>query len=771
VVKATEKRIESALQREREPSEPIRPETRTKFINPSPATAPSWFQDRHVETRLVGDFLQDDALRLMTIAGRGGIGKTAMVCRLLKSLESGKLPDDLGPMSVDGIVYLSPFGSRQLSFAHLYTDLCKLLPDKQAETLLTAYKNPQASAPAKMQALLEAFPAGRTMVLLDNLETVLDSESGEILEEELGEALVALLSVPHHGVKTIITTRVPPRALLLKQPGRQTRLDLDEGLASPYAENILREMDPSGKLGLKAAPAALLDDARERTRGFPRALEALAGILAADRDTSLPELLEEIEKLQPGEVVEALVGEAFSRLDPLAQQVMQALAIYAYPVVPGAIDYLLKPYVPSIDSTPVLRRLVNMQFARSEAGRYHLHHVDREYALSRIPRGEESDRDAAALPFSQFALLKRAADYFEKTRTPRESWKSIGDLGPQLAEFELRVAGGEYDAAASVLLEIDFDYLLLWGHVRDAAQLHERLRGHLGDARLRGASLNNLGVCYFSLGQYTRAMEHYEQTLTIARAIGDRGGEGSALSGLGLCYDSLGQYARAIEHHEQHLAIAREVGDRQGEGSALNNLGVWYLRLGQYARPIERCEQRLAIARETGAKYGEAISLTGLADIHRAVGEPTQARQEYEDAIRVADAIRNVQNQVESRYGLAVLQLDVDDLAAAHETIAAVRRFNYPAYWSSVCALSGVVALRLGDVAAARADFSMSLTEAETLLTKHEHNLNALDTKGLALSGLVLCGDRGRLASHRSVSRGAGYQQGPRDCGWDPEAL
>ena len=49
--------------------------------------------------------------------------------------------------------------------------------------------------------------------------------------------------------------------------------------------------------------------------GYPRALEALAAILAADRGTTLPELLAETAGL-PGNVVEALVGEAFSRLRP-----------------------------------------------------------------------------------------------------------------------------------------------------------------------------------------------------------------------------------------------------------------------------------------------------------------------------------------------------------------------------------------------------------------------------------------------------------------------
>ena len=98
---------------------------------------------------------------------------------------------------------------------------------------------------------------------------------------------------------------------------------MDEGLPSPYAENILREMDLDGKVGLRSAPRTLLDEARQRTRGYPRALEALFALLSADRDTGLQDVLKETARLLPENVVEVLVGEAFSRLEPAAQRVMQ----------------------------------------------------------------------------------------------------------------------------------------------------------------------------------------------------------------------------------------------------------------------------------------------------------------------------------------------------------------------------------------------------------------------------------------------------------------
>ncbi|MEW5721007.1 MAG: hypothetical protein AB1817_20445, partial [Chloroflexota bacterium] len=484
----------------------------TKFINPPPLTAPRYFQDRHVENKIIADFLRDESKRMLTINGRAGIGKTAMVCRILKSLESGHLPDDpstssgqaLGALGVDGIVYLSAIGTRTINTPNLFADLCQLLPADIAQKLDALYRDPKISTHAKMLALLENFRSGRFIALLDNFESVMDATTCCVKDAELDDALRALLSAPHHAVKLILTTRIPPRELELFQPGRQAYLAVDAGLESRYAKQLLREMDADGRIGLKNADDALLERACERTRGFPRALEALYAILSADRYTSLEEILaprsertlsEQSESKWesknvvrpsrethpstpsplrsdsaqdavpplPENVVEALVGEAFSRLDPTAQRVMQALAAYARPVTPAALDYLLQPFVASVDSAPVLNRLVNMQFAHRESGKYYLHPVDREYAFDKV----RELREIREMPqWTQRDLLTRAADYYAQTRKPRETWKTLADLEPQLNEFDLRCAAEDYDTAASVLLEIDFDYLLLWGHYR-----------------------------------------------------------------------------------------------------------------------------------------------------------------------------------------------------------------------------------------------------------------------------------------------------------------
>src|SRR3990170_1073964 len=288
----TEKNIQSGLERERQPERPVAGKTSTRFINPPPGIAPNYFQDRLIEEKEIVKFLENDAQRLLTIVGRAGVGKTAIVCRLLKALERGELPDDLGEMKVDGIVYWRERGSHRVNFANVFADLSKLLSKEAAESLEGIYKNPQTSTGDKMRALLDAFPSGRVILLLDNFETLVDPESLSLRDSELSDALNALLGGQHHAVKAVITTRIAPRDLAISEPGRQHHLSLDEGLESPYAENVLREMDADGRVGLKSAPEALLKVAREKTRGYPRALEALYAILSVYRYTTLEELLE-----------------------------------------------------------------------------------------------------------------------------------------------------------------------------------------------------------------------------------------------------------------------------------------------------------------------------------------------------------------------------------------------------------------------------------------------------------------------------------------------
>jgi Domain of unknown function (DUF4062) len=73
----TRRRIESGLRREQVPAEP-QPVRASRFVNPPPAVAPTWFQDRQIETGVLAHYVTDPGIRMVTVVGRGGIGKTAI---------------------------------------------------------------------------------------------------------------------------------------------------------------------------------------------------------------------------------------------------------------------------------------------------------------------------------------------------------------------------------------------------------------------------------------------------------------------------------------------------------------------------------------------------------------------------------------------------------------------------------------------------------------------------------------------------------------------
>ena len=565
-------RIATDIEHQQVPVEPQQVRA-SKFVNPPPLLAPHWFKGRQSETSLLGRYVTDPGIAMVTVAGRDGIGKTATVCRLLSGLEAGRIPDeasDSATIPVGGIVYLSSNGVHKVEYPTLIADLLRLLPTDDARRLRRLYQDPRHTPSEMMLALLEAFPAGNpVVVLLDNLESVMDTAWEAFAEQALHEALSAVLTAPAHAVTVIATTRVMPTTLLKIEPARQRQLCLKEGLGCPDARAVLRALDDDGHLGLRNAPDELLNGLWRHTRGFPRALEAVKAILDSN-DTFTPQDLLDRTHLPEDQVVQVLVGEAYELLDAPAQKVMQALSVYPAPVSAVGIEFLLRPLNPTIDAEPILTWLVRRQLVRFHDQHYYLHPTDRDYARSQLPHGSPGDSPAA---FTLTGLRARAADYYSRIRTPRESWHTMDDVQPQLAEFELRCDIGDYDTAAVVLDEIDANYLRVWGHYRTLVDLHRRIHKRITDPALTVAHLGNLGLCHYRLGDYRQAIDLHTQALAIARDTHNRQAEGTELSNLGNCHRRLGDYRQAIDLLTQALAIARDIGDRQGEARDLGTLG------------------------------------------------------------------------------------------------------------------------------------------------------------------------------------------------------
>jgi len=103
----------------------------------------------------------------------------------------------------------------------------------------------------------------------------------------------------------------------------------------------------------------------------------------------------------------------------------------------------------------------------------------------------------------------------------------------------------------------------------------------------------------------------------MAEALGDRAGEARACGNLGLCYYSTGDYGRAREQHEQHRAMCEALGDRAGVARACGNLAKCCLNTGDYGRAISYFTQPYNMAKEMQVGKDQAEAALGMGVVLR----------------------------------------------------------------------------------------------------------------------------------------------------------
>lgn len=199
---------------------------------------------------------------------------------------------------------------------------------------------------------------------------------------------------------------------------------------------------------------------------------------------------------------------------------------------------------------------------------------------------------------------------------------------------------------------------------------------------------------------------YYNQAVLLAKQNKARQGEGQWLMGVGLCYYDLGDAHESIEYYKQALAIARKVGDKRGKCASFDNMGFALINTGDYQKAKD-------------------VLLQGL---------------------QIIDEISDLEGQVHIRWGLAQSYLFRDDLVNARATIKAALQYDVPEHNHNTTALHGIIALRQGERKTAQEAFTKSIAHADEILVKTPDYYSALDAKGLALCGLILCRGGSRSA-------------------------
>jgi tetratricopeptide (TPR) repeat protein len=603
---------------------------RERVVGPMPGTVVQHFKGRGRELGVLRRHLADENLRLVWVCGRGGIGKTSLITKLLHELQemTGTRHQDTLPWEVEGIVYVALRQPEYRSPDKIIELICRTLEPHAAQELRAKWQQ-RTSLADKLEFLFRrSLGWQHYLIVLDNFEDLLDSEHR--IHEEFADLqhFVEKCLEYDHGTRLLVTSR---RRLVFSPElegrfgTRQAELSLDDGLPPTDAIALLRDLDPDGRLGIRSASEPTLREIAHGCHGIPRTLETLAGTLRQRRTWTLARLLR--DKAALAHLTENPARELYESLAAEERSVIQGLAMYDRPVPTAAVQYL----VPDLPVDDILDTLVSHYVVAYDQGQFSLHALDRHFAYRQIP-----DTDAE---HAKAALHARAAEFFRQLRQPRDHWTTIEDLDPQLQEFHHLLRAGLYDQACALLSGAEGSYLLVWGHTAYLVQLRSLLVDRVCNRELQAANLDKLGEAYWLLGEAREALRCHEQALAMTRQLGNRQQEARCLTNLGRVYWILGHPQEAREYHEQALTIFQTlsaIDDRWGEAHCLGNLGVAHQQLGEVKQAITYYEQHLQRARELGDRRGEMRALINVGFAYNDLGEVRNAITYTEQGLDVA---------------------------------------------------------------------------------------------------------------------------------------
>jgi len=158
----------------------------------------------------------------------------------------------------------------------------------------------------------------------------------------------------------------------------------------------------------------------------------------------------------------------------------------------------------------------------------------------------------------------------------------------------------------------------------------------LGDKRGIAASINELAYVAIVRGEYAEAHAMYKESLALLRELGDKWDIADTLFfSANVTSFFQGDHTAALAMMEEGLVIFKELGDQRGIAYSLSVLGHLSLSQGSYgaARPLH--EESLTVFKTLGDRLGIARSLFLLAKAASMQGDYSVARSMFEESLTI----------------------------------------------------------------------------------------------------------------------------------------
>jgi predicted ATPase/class 3 adenylate cyclase/Tfp pilus assembly protein PilF len=157
----------------------------------------------------------------------------------------------------------------------------------------------------------------------------------------------------------------------------------------------------------------------------------------------------------------------------------------------------------------------------------------------------------------------------------------------------------------------------------------------LDNREIVGSASISLAEAAYIQGNIQHAIELLENSLNIRRALGDTRGTASLLNNLGNIALQQGQFSRAAMLLEESLSLFRQEGDRLALASILNNLGEVERYQDNFEQALMLYEESLNLSREVKYTWGIAAALSNLGAGLLRQGKQQRALQSYQEGLRL----------------------------------------------------------------------------------------------------------------------------------------
>ena len=594
---------------------------------PVPATP---FLGRQREVDQIAILLRRPDVRLVTLTGAGGSGKTRL------SLQAAAAAAD----DYDRGVWWVPLAS---------------LADP------TLVEMAAAQALGSKDTLSETVGDQRLLLVLDNFEHLLEAAAG--VAETIG-------SCAHLTV--LVTSREP-----LHVDGEW------EVAVDPLREGDAVDLFVQRALAVSSDFAANgeVADICRRLDCLPLAIELAAARVKALSPAVLLERLEQRLPLLAGgsrsaperqRTLRATIAWSHDLLTAAEQDLFARLAVFAGGCTLEAAEEICGADV------DVIASLVDKSLLRRTGDRYWMLETIREFASEQL--GQLADAGVLRDRHAGFyvALGERARPEL-RARGARE-WLDRLDAehANVRASLEHLLESGDADGA-----------LRLSG----AIWLYWQTRGHWTEGRRFLAAALALGVdlaperlvdslwggALLALwqGDIDEGERLASRLLEISRAAAEQEHVYSvAIHLLAIVANRRGDRDQAVAWLEEALALGRRGSDQWLFSIALNNLGDLLAGEGDYERAAELFEESLAIGEARGDLDRRARALSNLGWATHGLGDLARARDYYRRGLEAATEIGLVEAQLHTLFGIAALEAEAGDARAAARLLGRVKELE-----------------------------------------------------------------------------------------------